>query len=106
MKKKFLSELSRFGELQEQTEAELDVEMDQWWEALSKEDQMNAFYSVVKRLSKAEMEDATYRQILYDVFEFSAESEAYQLGMLCGLMKLHNMVNNDHAKASTIGRIM
>jgi hypothetical protein len=67
------------------------VEMDQWWDGLSQEDQMRAFYSVVKRLVKGEIEDrGSYRYILYDVFGFDAES--YMLGMNCGFMALHNSI--------------
>lgn len=67
------------------------VEMDQWWDDLSQEDQMRAFYSVVKRLVKGEIEDrGSYRYILYDVFGFDAES--YMLGMNCGFMELHNSI--------------
>jgi hypothetical protein len=67
------------------------VEMDQWWDGLSQEDQMRAFYSVVKRLVKGEIEDrGSYRYILYDVFGFDAES--YMLGMNCGFMTLHNSI--------------
>ena len=67
------------------------VEMDQWWDSLSQEDQMRAFYSVVKRLVKGEIEDrGSYRYILYDVFGFDAES--YMLGMNCGFMTLHNSI--------------
>lgn len=67
------------------------VEMDQWWDGLSQEDQMRAFYSVVKRLVKGDITDrGSYRYVLYDVFGFGAES--YMLGMNCGYMTLHNSI--------------
>ena len=67
------------------------VEMDQWWDGLSQEDQMRAFYSVVKRLVKGEIEDrGSYRYVLYNTFGFDAGS--YMLGMNCGFMTLHNCI--------------
>ena len=67
------------------------VEMDQWWDGLSQEDQMRAFYSVVKRLVKGEIEDrGSYRYILYDVFGF--DPGMYGRGMDCGYLNLHNML--------------
>ena len=68
-----------------------EFEMDQWWNDLSQEDQMRAFYSVVKRLVKGEITDrGSYRYVLYNTFGFDAES--YMLGMNCGYMTLHNSI--------------
>lgn len=80
-------ESERFQELIRQE----DIEMDQWWDKLPQEDQMRAFYSVVKRLVKGDITDrGSYRYVLYDVFGFGAES--YMLGMNCGYMTLHNSI--------------
>lgn len=69
-------------------------EMDAWWNDLSKEDQMKAFYSVVSRIVKGELEDkGSYRYILYNVFGFGPE--AYAMGMNCGFMCLHNAIPID-----------
>ena len=64
---------------------------DEWWESLSQEEQMKAFYSVVKRIVQGELEDkGSYRYVLYDVFGFGPES--YGMGMNCGYMALHNAI--------------
>jgi ABC-type Fe3+-citrate transport system substrate-binding protein len=74
-------------------------EMDAWWESLSKEDQMKAFYSVVSRIVKGELEDqGSYRYVLYNVFGFDAD--AYIMGMNCGFMALHNAIPLDVKKMS------
>lgn len=74
-------------------------EMDAWWESLSKEDQMKAFYSVVSRIVKGELEDqGSYRYVLYDVFGF--DGEAYLMGMNCGFMSLHNAIPLDVERMS------
>lgn len=74
-------------------------EMDAWWDDISKEDQMKAFYSVVSRIVKGELEDqGSYRYVLYDVFGF--DGEAYIMGMNCGFMSLHNAIPLDVERMS------
>jgi hypothetical protein len=90
-KKSLLDVIARESEHFQELIQQEAVEMDQWWDGLSQEDQMRAFYSVVKRLVKGEIEDrGSYRYILYEVFGFDAES--YMLGMNCGFMTLHNSI--------------
>ena len=96
-KKSLMDILTELGELQEDIEKETEREMDEWWNAMSKDDQMKAFYSVMKRLVDGELEQkGSYRYVLYDVFGFGPES--YMLGMMCGYMALHNSINRDVEK--------
>ena len=96
-KKSLMDTLTELGELQEDLEKQTEREMDEWWNAMSKEDQMKAFYSVVKRLVDGELEQkGSYRYVLYDVFGFGPES--YMLGMMCGFMNLHNSIERDVEK--------
>jgi hypothetical protein len=89
--------LTELGELQEDIEKQTEREMDEWWNAMSKDDQMKAFYSVMKRLVDGELEQkGSYRYVLYDVFGFGPES--YMLGMMCGFMALHNSIERDVEK--------
>ena len=89
--------LTELGELQEDIEKQTEREMDEWWNAMSKDDQMKAFYSVMKRLVDGELEQkGSYRYVLYDVFGFGPES--YMLGMMCGYMALHNSIERDVEK--------
>lgn len=68
-----------------------EKECDEYWDSLKYEDQLKAFYSVVKRIYQGEIkEKGTYRYILYEVFQFGPE--AYELGMDCGFMYLHNAI--------------
>lgn len=83
--------LTTLSEEQEDIEKQIDVDMDEWWNSLSKDDQMKAFYSVVKRLVDGELvQKGSYRYVLYDVFGF--DGEAYGLGMMCGYLVLHNHI--------------
>ena len=98
MSKKSLGEiLAELSELQEDIEKKTESEMDTWWNDLSKEDQMRAFYSVVKRLVDGELnQKGSYRYVLYEVFGF--DSSSYMLGMMCGYMALHNSIDRDVEK--------
>jgi hypothetical protein len=91
-KKSLWEALRELGDIQEDVEAQYDEESSAFWNSLSKEEQMFAFYVVVQNLVDAELKDEfeTYRQILYQRFEFPTES--YMVGMMCGFMKLHNSI--------------
>ena len=68
-----------------------EKQCDDYWNGLSYEDQLMAFYSVVKRIHKGDLVDrGSYRWVLYDVFGFGPD--AYILGMDCGYMELHNAI--------------
>lgn len=92
-----MQELSDISQKMEEYNKEVDIEMDEWWNDLSKEEQMKAFYSVVKRLVDGELvQKGSYRYVLYQVFGF--EPESYYLGMQCGFMSLHNSIERDVEK--------
>ena len=62
-----------------------------FWESLSYDDKLKAFYSVCKRLYQGEIKERrSYRGVLYDVFQFDMDS--YGIGMECGYMELHNAI--------------
>lgn len=71
-----------------------EKDCDDFWESLSYDDKLKAFYSVCKRLHQGEMIDRrSYRGVLYDVFQFDMDS--YGIGMECGYMELHNAIYPD-----------
>lgn len=95
--KQAMQELAAISQELEDMEKLEAIAMDAWWNSLSKEDQMKAFYSVVKRIVDGELvQKGSYRYVLYDVFGFDAES--YMLGMNCGFMALHNSIERDVEK--------
>jgi hypothetical protein len=93
-----LAELAEeHAEEQEKIEKQFETEMDDWWNTMSKEDQMKAFYSVVKRVVDGELvQKGSYRYILYEVFEFAPES--YMIATMAGFMALHNSIERDVEK--------
>jgi len=84
--------LQELSDIQEDIETQFDEDANTFWNALSKEEQMLAFYIVVRNLADAELKDdfETYRTILYQRFEFPSES--YMIGMMCRFMELHNSI--------------
>lgn len=62
-----------------------------FWNKLTYDEKLMAFYSVVKRIHKGELDEkGSYRYILYDVFGFDVD--AYSMGMECGFLDLHNSI--------------
>ena len=69
-----------------------EEDADKFWDNLSYDDKLYAFYFVCKRIYKGEVEQRhTYRGVLYDVFKF--DPDAYALGMNCRYMDLHNLLS-------------
>jgi hypothetical protein len=84
-------ELQKLSELMKESADQYENECNTFWNNLSYDDQLKAFYSVVKRIHKGELEDrGSYRWILYDVFGFGPDS--YLVGMECGFLELHNSI--------------
>ena len=73
---------------------QIEQEQEEYWNSLSKDDQLKAFCAVVRRIVQGELRDkGSYRWVLYDVFGFGPE--AYVRGMDCGFMALHNAIVTD-----------
>lgn len=83
-----------FSESYEKAMKEIEQEQEQYWNSLSKDDQLKVFCAVVRRIVQAELKDkGSYRWALYNVFGFGPES--YVQGMDCGFMALHNAIVTD-----------
>jgi Icc-related predicted phosphoesterase len=104
-KKNKITELLNSPEWQEMTRLQMEWEetenkrIDDVWGSLDNSAQMDMFYAVVKRLHQGELVDhGTYRWVLYNVFGFGPE--AYEMGMRCGFLNLHNSIySQDEFKA-------
>ena len=71
---------------------EIRDEREQYWNSLSKDDQLKCFCAVVERIVQAENEGHSYRGILYTIFGFG--TEAYVRAQLAGFLELHNNIYN------------
>ena len=70
---------------------ELEKEQEEYWNSLSKEEQLKAFCAVVRRIHKGDITDkGTYRYVLYDVFGFGPE--AYVQAQDAGYLAIHNSI--------------
>lgn len=84
-------ELKELESLQKEGKDAYEKTCEEFWDKLSYDDKLKAFYSVVKRIHQAELVDrGSYRWALYDVFGF--DMDAYGIGMECGYMELHNSI--------------
>lgn len=71
------------------------------WNALSKEDQLDYFCAIARRICKAELEKGcSYRTALYDVFGFGPE--AYAQAQMSGYLDLHNALYNSNRLEATV----
>ena len=85
-------------------EQELEEDHDKFWNSLSKDDQLKAFCSVMRRLYKAELEEhGSYRYTLYDVFGFGPES--YAQAQLSGFLAIHNAIWDGERLHSLIAKL-
>ena len=86
-----LDKLAELGQEMEKHRLQYEADNDSWWESLTEKEREDAFYAVIKRVYRAEVEDrGTYRYALYDVFGF--DGGMYGRGMDCGYMALHNII--------------
>jgi len=94
--KKRSEALDKLAELSQEMEKSRKIyehDNDTWWDGLTEEEREDAFYAVVKRICKAELQDrGTYRYALYDVFGF--DPGMYMKGMNCGYMAIHNAIGD------------
>lgn len=88
---KFQDILNKYNAEIESSQKEYDKSAEDFFNNLSYEDKLKAFYHVVKNIHDAEInEKLTYRGVLYDKFKFDKDS--YSIGMNCGFLDLHNSI--------------
>jgi hypothetical protein len=68
-----------------------DSDSEKYWESLSYEDKLKAFYIITKRIHKGDVIDrGSFRYVLYEIFNFDMDS--YLVGMDSGYMEIHNAI--------------
>lgn len=88
----------------QQWERELEQDHNNYWNSLSKDDQLKAFCSVISRLYKAELVDrGSYRYALYNIFGFGPES--YIQAQLSGFLTLHNAIWDGKSLSELINKL-
>lgn len=85
------AKLNEISKTFNQSMKEAEDAQEQYWNSLSKEDQIKCFCAVARRIHKGEIEDrGTYRWVLYDVFGFGPES--YAQAQIAGYLAIHNSI--------------
>ena len=75
----------------EQSFKDLEQQQEEYWASLTKEQQLDLFCCVVRRMVKGEIDDnRSYRGVLYDVFGWGPE--AYATAQMAGYLNLHNAI--------------
>lgn len=88
------AELDEVSRVWNQAMAEIEQESEQYWNSLTKEQQLQVFCAVCRRIYKGDIEDGgTYRYVLYNVFEFGPE--AYAPAQLAGYLAIHNAIYSE-----------
>lgn len=91
MSEDFKEVLGKLSVMYQEVEKTWEEDSDEYWNTLDKEQQMLAFFAVMKRVYRGEIvEGRSYRGILYDIFGFGLE--AYGMGMFCGFFDIHNAI--------------
>jgi Mg/Co/Ni transporter MgtE len=85
------SELYALADVYKKTQEAIKEQQEQFWNSFTKQQQLDLFCSVVRRIYQAEIvERRSYRGTLYDVFGFDAD--AYGIAMEAGYITLHNSI--------------
>jgi len=83
--------LDEIREAVQEAQKQYDSDADKFWDELSYDQRLMAFYSVCKRIWKGDVVDrGSYRYVLYHVFGFDVDS--YGVGMSCHYLDLHNLI--------------
>lgn len=86
-----LNELARLSQNFDKVHKELEEKSEDYWNHLSKDEQLKVFCAVVRRLYDGEIvQKRSYRGVLYDVFGFGME--AYGQAQMAGFLTLHNCI--------------
>lgn len=88
---KALKSLEEISRIFNEAMALHEKDQEEYWESLTKEQQLKAFCAVVRRIHQAEIIDqGSYRHALYGVFGFGPES--YGQAQLAGYLTIHNSI--------------
>jgi hypothetical protein len=91
MNEELKDSLSEIGEAWNKAMLEIEQASEEYWNSLTKEQQLDAFCAVCRRIYKGDIEDkGTYRYVLYNVFEFGPE--AYAPAQMAGYLTIHNSI--------------
>lgn len=97
-KEEALRSLEEISNIFNEVMNEIEQQSEAYWNSLSKEQQLQVFCAVTRRIHKAELVDkGSYRYTLYNVFGFGSES--YTAAQMAGYLDIHNsLFDLDHER--------
>ena len=88
---KAMEELSELGQQFQKVVHAMEKEQEEYWNSLTKEQQLMAFCAMSRRIVDGEIKQkGTYRYVLYNVFGFGPE--AYLPAQCAGYLDIHNAI--------------
>jgi hypothetical protein len=91
MNEKFDIDLEEISRKWNEAMNQVEQDSEAYWNSLTKDQQLQVFCAVSRRIFKGELEDkGSYRWVLYDVFGFGPE--AYAPAQLAGYLAIHNAI--------------
>lgn len=85
--------LEEISKVFNETFDQIEKEQEQYWNSLTKDQQLMVFCAICRRLVEGELEArGSYRYNLYQVFGFGPE--AYVPAQLAGYLALHNSIHH------------
>lgn len=88
---KAMEKLSEISEMYIAAMKEIENEQEEYWNSLSKDDQLKCFCAVSRRIWEGELKNkGSYRHVLYTVFGFGPE--AYAQAQDAGYLAIHNSI--------------
>ena len=88
--KQVLEDLHKLSKMFTEAMDDIRNERENYWNSLSKDEQLKCFCAVVERIMDGENEGHSYRGMLYSVFGFGPE--AYAQAQRAGFLGLHNSI--------------
>lgn len=84
-------EMEKLRQAMKESRKEYEKDTESFWNNLSYEDQLKAFYYVTSKIYQGDViDDGSYRYVIYDLMGFS--EEAYSLMMDSHYLELHNII--------------
>jgi hypothetical protein len=91
MNEELKDSLSEIGRAWNEAMENIERASEDYWNSLTKEQQLDAFCAVCRRIYKGDVVDkGTYRYVLYNVFGFGPE--AYAQAQMAGYLTIHNSI--------------
>lgn len=94
----FENALDEIASIQQEAERQYHSDAENWWSGLSREQQLQAFYCISKRMHHGLAQGLSYRSILYGLFGFGLNS--YGVGIYSGFMEIYNHCDLESQKDS------